>query len=110
MKKILTICVFAGALLFSTQSFAQKIQASDYLAKSTVKQDVKNLSSALRLNTEQMDAVEKIFLNRENALNPENTSSKKMSKADADKKFTEAMKAVLTEEQFTQFKSMSSSN
>ena len=108
MKKIITICVFTVALLFSSQSFAQKIQASDYLAKSTVKEDVKNLSSTLRLSTEQMDAVEKVFLTRENALNPENSASVKMSKADVDKKFTEAIKDILTDDQYTKFKSMTS--
>ena len=102
MKKILTICVFAFALLISSQGFAQEIKANNTtISKAEVKENVAKLTSTLDLSQEQKDAFIKAYINKEKALK-ENEDNAKVQQ-----KFLSSLKGVLTEKQITKLKSLS---
>lgn len=105
MKKLLTTCLFALALLISSQGFAQLAPVSN--SKTNIKEHVKKTAETLGLNEEQTDAYANAYINMNKALKGDKANLSADARTKMQQKFIASLKGILTEDQITRLKSLS---
>ncbi len=102
MKKIITLCLFAFALLLNTQTGFAQMEVPDMSKSTNFKQEVKTLITALNLSDDQTKALSEAYVTREKTYQ----SNKPVNKAEFEKKFNATIERILTKEQFEKFKAI----
>jgi len=98
----MTLCVFAFAFLFNTQTtfaqgdFPSEIKTMDY------KKKVESLASSLQLSAEQIKALAGAYVTREKTYN----ANLVKDKVSFEKKFEATIEGILTKAQFEKFKAI----
>lgn len=103
MKKIITICLFAIALVFSTTTNAQEKQKSP---EAVAKEQVHKLSQQLNLDGDQQRALWKALLKKQTAINEAVKSSGSISATELktlNKQIEQTVSKFLNKEQYKLF-------